>query len=98
MVNANPRGRRFEVRLSDEEKSPMMNGLERLLETFERDEIPPKRFAKVMLEDPTLLLAQHRSFRIFRREFFCPIQDYRPINRLHHWEDWRPTCRRFTVR
>jgi hypothetical protein len=27
------------------------------LKTFKRDEIPPKRFAKVMLEDTILLLA-----------------------------------------
>jgi hypothetical protein len=56
----------------------MINDLKTSLKTFKRDEIRPKRFAKVMLEDPILLLAQQRSFRICRREFFCPIQDRRP--------------------
>jgi hypothetical protein len=33
----------------------------------------------VKLEDPILLLlAQHRSFRICRKEFFCPIQECHP--------------------
>jgi hypothetical protein len=49
------------------------------MEDFERDEIPPKRFTEVTLDDPILLLlAQHRSFRICRSEFFCPVQDCRP--------------------
>jgi hypothetical protein len=78
MANVNARGRRFEVQLSDEEESAVLNGLERLVETFQKDEIPPKRFVKVTLEDPNvLLLAQQQSFRICRRAFFCPIQDCR---------------------
>jgi hypothetical protein len=56
----------------------MINDLKISLKTFKRDKIPPKRFAKVMPEDPILLLAQQRSFGIYRREFFCPIQDCRP--------------------
>jgi hypothetical protein len=56
----------------------MINDLKISLKTLKRDEIPPKRFAKVTLEDPILLLAQQRSFQIYRREFFCPIKDCRP--------------------
>jgi hypothetical protein len=73
MANANTRKRRFEVGLSDKEESSMINDLKRSLETFKRDEIPPRRCAKVMLEDPTLLpLAQQRTFRISRRDFYLP--------------------------
>jgi hypothetical protein len=56
----------------------MINDRERLQKAFERDEIQPGRFAEEALEPPILLLAQYRSFRISRREFFCPIQNYRP--------------------
>jgi hypothetical protein len=62
MANANSRRRRFEVRLSDEEESAMINDLEKLLETFERDQVWRERFAEVMLED---LLEPHRSFQIY---------------------------------
>jgi hypothetical protein len=78
MANANTRGKRFEVGLSDKKGSTMNNDLKILLKAFKREEISLKQFAKVMLEDPILLLAQQRSFRIYRREFFCPIQDCRP--------------------
>jgi hypothetical protein len=79
MANANARGRRFEMRLAEDEESAMIDNLEQLMETFEREEIPPERFTEAMLEDPILLLlAQHRSFRICRREFICLIQGYRP--------------------
>jgi hypothetical protein len=78
MANANTRGKRYEVGLSDKKESVMINDLKILLKTFKREEISPKRSVKVMLEDPILLLAQQRSFRICRREFFCPIRDYRP--------------------
>jgi hypothetical protein len=77
MANANTRGRRFEAGLSDKKESVMMIDLKILLKTFKREELSPKRFAQVMLEDPILLLAQQPSFRICRREFFCPIQDCR---------------------
>jgi hypothetical protein len=78
MANANTRGKRFEVGLSGKKEPAMINDLKTLLKTSKREEISPKRFAKVMLEDLILLLAQQRSFPICRREFFCPIQDYRP--------------------
>jgi hypothetical protein len=39
MANANARGKRSEMRLSDEEESVIINELERLLETFDRHEI-----------------------------------------------------------
>jgi hypothetical protein len=78
MANVDTRGKRFEVGLSDKEDSAMINDLKISLKTFKRYEIPPKRFAKVMLEDPILLLVQQRSFRIYQREFFCPIQDCHP--------------------
>jgi hypothetical protein len=78
MANTNTRGKRFEVGLSDKKESAMISDLKIFLKTFKREEISPKRFPKVMLEDPILLLAQQQSFRICRREFFCPIQDCRP--------------------
>jgi hypothetical protein len=56
----------------------MINDLKISLKTSKRDEIPPERFAKMILEHPILLLAQQQSFRICRREFFCPVQDCRP--------------------
>jgi hypothetical protein len=48
--------------------------LETLLRSFEEHEVPPEeQIAEVSLEDPILLLlAQSRSFRICRRELFCP--------------------------
>jgi hypothetical protein len=61
---ANTRGKRFEVGLSDKEDLVMISDLKISLKTFKRDEIPLKRFIKVMLEDPTLRLAQQRSFQI----------------------------------
>jgi hypothetical protein len=39
-----------------QKESAMIKDLKILLKTFKRDEIPPKRFTKVMLEDPILLL------------------------------------------
>jgi hypothetical protein len=78
MANANTRGRRFEVGLSDKKESAMINDLKIFLKTFKREEISPKRFAEVMLEDLILMLANQRSFRICRREFFCSILDCRP--------------------
>jgi hypothetical protein len=70
MANANTKGRRFDVQHSGKEESAMIKDLKRSLKTFERDEIPPKRFAKVILEDLILLLlAQQRSFRICRKDF-----------------------------
>jgi hypothetical protein len=57
VANANRRGKRFEVILSDQNESAMINNLKILLKTFKREEISPKPFAKVMLEDPILLLA-----------------------------------------
>jgi hypothetical protein len=59
MANANARGRRFEVRLSEKEESAI-NNLETWLKAFEGHKIPPKRFAEVILEDP-IMLAQHRD-------------------------------------
>jgi hypothetical protein len=57
----------------------MINDLAALMDEFERGEIPPDRFVQVTLDDPIiLLLAKHRSFRICRKEFFCPIQVCRP--------------------
>jgi hypothetical protein len=64
VANANTRGKRFEVGLSDKTESAMINDLKILLKRFKREEISPKRFTKVMLEDPILLLVQQRSFRI----------------------------------
>jgi hypothetical protein len=62
--------RRYEVRLTDEEETVLKDDLANLLDTFERDEIPPERRADVKLNDPILmLLAQHRSFRICRNHF-----------------------------
>jgi hypothetical protein len=57
MANVNTRGKRFEVGLLDKKESAMISDLKILLKTFKREEISPKRFAKVMLEDPILLLA-----------------------------------------
>jgi hypothetical protein len=63
----------------EEERQALANDLEALLEEFQREEISPERFAEVTLEDPILLLlAQHRSFRICRSEFFCPEEGCRP--------------------
>jgi hypothetical protein len=42
--------------MSGEAQEAMKRDLEQLLEEFERDEIPPERFAEVTLEDPFLLL------------------------------------------
>jgi hypothetical protein len=57
MANANTRGKQFEVGLSDKKASVMINDLKILLKTFKREEISLKQFAKVMREDPILLLA-----------------------------------------
>jgi hypothetical protein len=57
--------------------------LEALLRRFEEEEIPPELFAPVQLDDPLLLLlAQHRSFRICRREFFCPDERCRSAREI----------------
>jgi hypothetical protein len=75
------RGReiRFQRQMTDKDKETMVNDLEALLDEFKHEEIPPDRFAEVILEDPILLLlAQHRSFRICRSEFFCPEEGCRP--------------------
>jgi hypothetical protein len=78
-LNYNARARRHAVRLSDEEKNMITRDLERILETFEQDEILQERLTEATFDDPILLLlAQHRSFRISRKEFFCPIQNCRP--------------------
>jgi hypothetical protein len=47
----------------------MINDLKILLKTFRREEISPKRFAKVIVKDPILLLAitQIRSSIHFRK-------------------------------
>jgi hypothetical protein len=72
-------GRRYEISMTEEDGAAMVEDLERLLERFERSEIPLENQVEAKLEDPILLLlAQHRSFRICRREFFCPIQECRP--------------------
>jgi hypothetical protein len=64
------------VKLIDEEEMALKDGLENLLDTLERDEVPPERWTDVKLNDPELLLlAQHRSFQICRNHSFCPIQD-----------------------
>jgi hypothetical protein len=48
--------------------------LEELLQSFEDNEIPFEAVGEVTLEHPLLLiLAQHRSFRLCRKEIFCPI-------------------------
>jgi hypothetical protein len=53
--------------------------LEALLDSFMEDEVSPEHLAHVSLEDPILLLlAQHRSFRICRRELFCPDEKCHP--------------------
>jgi hypothetical protein len=71
---------------TDDEERGMLADLEGLLKKFEEDEVPPEYFVKVTLEDPVLLLLpQHRSFRICRREFFCPEENCRsrkPIKTL----------------
>jgi hypothetical protein len=49
--------------------------LEGLLRSFEENEIPTGQFGEVTLQDPVLLvLAQHRSFRLCRKNIFCPIE------------------------
>jgi hypothetical protein len=49
--------------------------LEHLLQAFEEDEIPAEMFEDVTLQHPLLLiLAQHRSFRLCRKEIFCPVE------------------------
>jgi hypothetical protein len=58
----------------------MINDLKISLKTLKRDEIPSKRFAKVMLEDLILLPAQQWSFRICRREFSAQFKIAVPIN------------------
>jgi hypothetical protein len=45
------------VGLSDKKESAMINDLKILLKMFKKEEISPKRFAKVMLEDSILLWA-----------------------------------------
>jgi hypothetical protein len=63
-------GRDAELEKADDDKK--LEELEALLKTFEEDEVLPDDFAQVSLESPVLLiLAQHRSFRICRRKFFC---------------------------
>jgi hypothetical protein len=60
---------------ADDDKK--LEELEALLKTFEDDEILPCAFVEVSLESPVLLiLAQHRSFRICRRKFFCLEEKY----------------------
>jgi hypothetical protein len=55
---------------------------------------PARKICRELLEAPILLLlAQHRSFRICRREFFCPIQDY--LYKLSGNFDSRPLLIRF---
>jgi hypothetical protein len=85
-LNFNARGRRYEVRPSEEEEVGMVNDLETLLHTFEEEEVPEERLIEEKLEDPILLLlAQHRRFRICRSRFFCPVQEYilhKPITSL----------------
>jgi hypothetical protein len=52
--------------------------LESLLHEFAADEISPDQFAEVSLASPVLLLlAQHRSFKICRKELFCPEENFR---------------------
>jgi hypothetical protein len=65
--------------VEQEEADRFMEELETLLRSFEENEIQPEQFAQVSLQDPVLLLlAQHRSFRICRREIFCPIENCHP--------------------
>jgi hypothetical protein len=84
-LNFIARGRRHEVRLSEEEVA-MVNHLETLLHTCEEEEVPEERLIKERLEDPILsLLAQYRSFQICRSRFFCPVQEcrlHKPITSL----------------
>jgi hypothetical protein len=62
-----------------EEAERFMEKLEILLRSFEEDEAQPEQFTQVSFQDPIfLLLAQHRSFRICRREIFCPIENCHP--------------------
>jgi hypothetical protein len=71
---------RVNVGMTEAAKEAMKMDLELMLDEFERYEIPPTRFAQVTLDDPILLLlAQHRSFRICRSDFFCPVQDCDPF-------------------
>jgi hypothetical protein len=98
-LNYDARGRRDEVCLSDEEENMMTVDLERILKTFEQDEIPQERLPEATHDDSIpLLLVQHRSFRMCRKEFFCPIEDYRPykpITSLRTLATHIQTCRRF---
>jgi hypothetical protein len=65
--------------MSKEDQERMVNDLEELMFDFEGDEIPSEKIGEVSLEDPVLLLlAQYRSFRICRNEFFFPESDCRP--------------------
>jgi hypothetical protein len=69
-------GRDAELEKADDDKK--LEELETLLKTFEDDEVLPRDFAEASLESPVLLiLAQHRSFRICRRKFFCLEDNYR---------------------
>jgi hypothetical protein len=62
----------------EEEADRFLGELESLLRSFQEDEIEEEHFAQVSLQDPVLLLlAQHRSFRICRRELFCPVEKCR---------------------
>jgi hypothetical protein len=77
---------RVNVGMTEAAKEAMTRDLELMLDDYERHEIPPTRFAEVTLDDPVLLLlAQHRSFRICRSHFFCPVEDcdpFKPITSL----------------
>jgi hypothetical protein len=58
------------------EHADITERLEETLQSFRDEEIRPDDFAQVTLQDPLLLLlAQHRSFRICRKEIFCPAED-----------------------
>jgi hypothetical protein len=61
------------------ERNEELAALESLLDSFRMEEVPEESLVPVSLEDPILLLlAQHRSFRICRREFFCPEENCHP--------------------
>jgi hypothetical protein len=51
-LNDNARGRRHEVRLSDEEENIMTGDLERILETFEQDEISQEKPTEATCDNP----------------------------------------------
>jgi hypothetical protein len=63
----------------NENRNRKLAELETLLSSFEKAEIPLDKLVEPSLEDPVLLLlAQHWSFRICRRDFFCPEENCRP--------------------